>query len=313
MGSFTAAATAYATHGQVMIPFFIFYSMFGFQRIGDFIWSLADQRGRGFLLGATAGRTTLNGEGLQHEDGHSLLLASTNPAVLSYDPAFAYETAFIVKDGLRRMVEDDEDVIYYLTLYNEPYQQPEMPAGVEEAIVRGLYLYREAEEERTHRAQIFASGPIMQQALRAQTLLADNHDVAADVWSATSYQQLRADALEAERWNRLHPEEAPRVPYVTGCLEHRDGPVIAVSDFMKAVPDQVARWVPNRFLPLGTDGLGRSDSREALRRFFEVDSEHIVAATLAALAQSGDVKPETVMDAITRYDIDPDRVSPALP
>jgi pyruvate dehydrogenase E1 component len=310
MGSFTAAGTSYATHSEPMIPFFIFYSMFGFQRIGDFIWSVGDQRGRGFLLGATAGRTTLNGEGLQHEDGHSLLIASAFPSVLSYDPAYAYEIATIVKDGLRRMMEEGEDITYYLALYNEPYPQPQKPDDVDEGILKGLYLFKKSSEERRHRAQILGSGTILQHALKAQELLAEHHDVAADVWSATSYQQLRAEAIDAERWNRLHPEEAPRQPYVTGCLESAEGPVIAVSDFVKAVPDQVARWVPGSFLPLGTDGYGRSDARKALRRFFEVDAEHIVVATLYALAASGDVKPEAVSEAIERYDIDPERVSP---
>ena len=310
MGSFTAAGTSYATHSEPMIPFFIFYSMFGFQRIGDFIWSHGDQRGRGFLLGATAGRTTLNGEGLQHEDGHSLLLASAFPSIMSYDPAYAYEIATIVRDGLRRMMEEGEDITYYLTLYNEPYPQPPKPDGVDEGILKGLYLFSKAAEERRHRAQILGSGSILQHALKAQELLADHHDVAADVWSATSYQQLRAEAVDVERWNRLHPEEAPRQPYVTGCLESAEGPVIAVSDFVKAVPDQVARWVPGSFLPLGTDGYGRSDARKALRRFFEVDAEHIAVATLSALAASGDVKPEAVTEAIERYDIDPERISP---
>jgi pyruvate dehydrogenase E1 component len=312
MGSFTAAGTSYATHREPMVPFFIFYSMFGFQRIGDFIWSFADQRGRGFLLGATAGRTTLNGEGLQHEDGHSLLLSATNPACLSYDPAFAYETALIVKDGMRRMLDEGKDIFYYLTLYNEPYVQPAMPEGVEEGIVKGLYRFRSAAEERSQRAQLLGSGSIMRQVLRAQELLAESHDVAADVWSATSYQQLRFDALEVERNNRLHPGEAPRQPYVVDCLEPHEGPVIAASDFMKAVPDQIGRWVPSEFVPLGTDGFGRSDGREQLRRFFEVDAEHIAVATLAALAKTGDVKPEEVADAIKRYDIDPDRMSPAM-
>ncbi|MDQ4095948.1 MAG: pyruvate dehydrogenase (acetyl-transferring), homodimeric type [Actinomycetota bacterium] len=310
MGSFTAAGTSYATHSEPMIPFFIFYSMFGFQRIGDFIWSLGDQRGRGFLLGATAGRTTLNGEGLQHEDGHSLLMASAFPSVISYDPAYAYEIAAIVKDGLRRMMEEGEDITYYLTLYNEPYPQPQKPDGVDEGILKGLYPFRKASEERTHRVQLLGSGSILQQVLRAQELLAEHHEVAADVWSATSYQQLRADAIDVERWNRLHPEEAPRQPYVTGCLESAEGPVVAASDFVKAVPDQVARWVPGSFLPLGTDGYGRSDARKELRRFFEVDAEHITVAALAALAAGGDVKPEAVTEAIERYGLDPERVSP---
>ncbi|MFN2491005.1 MAG: pyruvate dehydrogenase (acetyl-transferring), homodimeric type [Actinomycetota bacterium] len=310
VGSFTAAGTSYATHREPMVPFFIFYSMFGFQRIGDFIWSLADQRGRGFLLGATAGRTTLNGEGLQHEDGQSLVLSSTNPACLSYDPAFAYETACIVKDGMKRMLGDDQDIFYYLTMYNEPYAQPGQPEETDEGVLRGLYRFREATEERRHRAQLLGSGSIMQQVLRAQELLAEHHDVAADVWSATSFQQLRTEALEVERWNRLHPEEPPRQPYVVDCLEQHEGPVIAATDFMKLVPDQIARWVPGPFTPLGTDGLGRSDSRESLRRYFEVDAQHIAVATLSALAGSGDVKPEEVTDAIKRYDIDPDRMSP---
>jgi len=310
MGTFTAAGTSYATHGVPMVPFFAFYSMFGFQRIGDFIWSLGDQRGRGFLLGATYGRTTLNGEGLQHQDGHSLLMSSTNPACLSYDPAFAFELATIVKSGLTRMLDEEEDVFYYLTIYNEPYAQPPMPEGCEEGILRGLYLFQQSTEERRRRAQLFGSGSIMMQVLRAQELLAEHHDVAADVWSATSYQQLRVEALETERWNRLHPEEAARQPYVTSALESKEGPVIATSDSIKATPDQIARWVPSRFVPLGTDGFGRSDSREHLRRHFEIDAEHIVVAVLSALAQSGDAKPEEVSEAIKRYEIDPDRPSP---
>jgi pyruvate dehydrogenase E1 component len=293
-----------------MLPFFSFYSMFGFQRIGDLVWSAADQRARGFLLGATHGRTTLNGEGLQHEDGHSLLIASTNPAVLSYDPSWAFEVAVIVREGLRRMYEENEDLIYYLAVYNDPYVQPAMPKGVEEGIVKGLYLFKKAAKKGKLRAQILGSGPMIQIALRAQELLAEFHDVAADVWSATSYQQLRFDALEAERWSRLHPEEAARTPFVTKQLEGAGGPVIAVTDSMKAIPDQVSRWVPQPFLPLGTDGFGRSDTRPALRRFFEVDAEHAVVATLAALAQSGEIKPEAVSEAIKKYDLDTEAPSP---
>jgi len=314
MASFQAAGTSFATHGEPMIPFFIFYSMFGFQRIGDLIWQAADMRARGFLLGATAGRTTLNGEGLQHEDGHSLLLASTNPAVLAYEPTFAYEVAAIVRDGLRRMHEEGEDLIYYLTLQNEPYPQPKRPEGLEDArILRGLYLFRPAPEERRHRAQILGSGSLVQEALRAQELLAEHHDVAADVWCATSYHALRLDAIEAERWNRLHPGERPRVSFVTEALEQAEGPVVAVSDWMRAVPDQIARWVPGPYRSLGTDGFGRSDTRPALRRFFEVDAEHVVVATLAALAEMGEVKPEQVAEAIERYEIDPDRGVPFHP
>ncbi len=310
MASFTAAGTSYASHEEPMIPFFTFYSMFGFQRIGDLIWAAGDQRARGFLLGATHGRTTLNGEGLQHQDGHSLLLASTNPACMAYDPAFAYEIAAIVKDGLKRMYEDHRDVIYYLALYNENYPQPAMPPGVEEGIVRGLYRFGEASSERRHQAQIFASGPMVVQALRAQELLAEQWDVSAAVWSATSYQQLRADALECERWNRLHPGKPKREPYVTELLNSHDGPVVAVTDSMKSVPDQIARWVHQPFVSLGTDGFGRSDTREELRRFFEVDADHIVLATLSSLADMGEVKPEKVADAIKRYGVEPDRPPP---
>src|SRR6266498_1120636 len=311
MASFTAAGSAYSTHGVPMIPFFSFYSMFGFQRIGDLIWSFADQRGRGFLLGATHGRTTLNGEGLQHEDGHSLLLATTNPACLAYDPAFAYEVAQIVKDGLGRMYVDGEDVFYYLALYNENYPQPPMPEGCEEGIVRGLYRFGEGPNEgKRYRAQILGSGPMVMLALRAQEILAEEHDVSASVWSATSYQQLRVDALECERWNRLHPGEPKREPYVVEALGPHEGPVVAVTDSLKALPDQIARWVHQPFVSLGTDGFGRSDTREALRRHFEVDPEHIVVATLSALADMGEVKPEAVADAIKRYGIDLERGSP---
>jgi pyruvate dehydrogenase E1 component len=313
MASFTAAGTSYATHGVPMVPFFIFYSMFGFQRIADEIWSFGDQRGRGFLLGATYGRTTLLGEGLQHQDGHTLLMASTNPAALAYDPAFAYETATIIEEGLRRMVGEDEDVFYYVTLYNQNYLMPPMPEGVRDGILAGLYRYKEAENGGKHRAQILGSGPILLDALQAQEILAADYDVAADVWSATSYQQLRSDALEVERWNRLHPEEPRRQPYVTRTLESHDGPVIAVSDSMKAVPDQISRWVPAPFVPLGTDGFGRSDDREALRRHFEIDAQHIVVAALSALAEFGDVKPEVVSEAIKRFEIDPERVPPSRP
>ncbi|MGH2720750.1 MAG: pyruvate dehydrogenase (acetyl-transferring), homodimeric type [Actinomycetota bacterium] len=317
MASCTAAGTAYATHGRHMVPFYLFYSMFGFQRIGDHIWSFGDARGRGFLLGCTAGRTTLNGEGLQHEDGHSQLLASTFPACRAYDPAFAYETAAIVRDGLRRMVADGEDVFYYLTLYNENHVMPAKPPGVDEGILRGIYRFRAASEvvdgERRHRAQLFGSGSILAtQVLRAQELLAAHHDVAADVWSVTSYKLLAEDALEAERWNRLHPEEPRRVPYVTATVNGSEGPVIAATDWIKAVPSQIRPWIRQAFVPLGTDGYGRSDTREALRRHFEVDAEHIVVATLSALADWGEVKPEAVTEAIVRYGIDPERCDPRI-
>jgi pyruvate dehydrogenase E1 component len=313
MSSFTAAGTSYATHSQHMVPFFMFYSMFGYQRVGDLIWSAADQRTRGFLLGCTAGRTTLVGEGLQHDDGHSQVLVSVVPNLKAYDPAFAYETAAIVQDGLRRMVSDSEDLLYYLTLYNETYVQEPKPKKVEEGILRGMYRFRKGKKGLSHRAQLFGSGSILPtEVLRAQEMLAEDWDVSADVWSVTSYKELREDALEAERWNRLHPEEPPRVPYVAEQLGEAEGPVIAASDWMKAVPDQIGRWVAADFTPLGTDGFGRSDTRDNLRRFFEIDAEHIVVATLAALARTGDLKPERVADAIESYGIDPEAPEPRV-
>ena len=310
MGSFTAAGTAYATFGEPMIPFYIFYSRFGFQRTGDLVWSFGDARGRGFMLGATAGRTTLNGEGLQHQDGHSHVLASTVPCVMSYDPAFAYEVAAIVRDGLERMYVNGEDVFYYLTLYNQDYPMPAMPEDCEEGILQGMYLFRPAAGKSAHRAQIFGSGVTMLEALRAQELLAEQFDVAADVWSVTSYGRLRREALDVERWNRLHPAKKVRVPYVTRTLEKAEGPVIASTDYMKSVPDMIGRWVGRRFVPLGTDGFGRSDTRESLRRHFEVDAEHIVVATLHALAEEGAVKPAVVEKAIRGFEIDTERGNP---
>ncbi len=310
MASFIAAATAYATHGTPMVPFYIFYSMFGFQRVGDLIWSLGDQRGRGFLLGATAGRTTLNGEGLQHEDGHSLVLASTLPNCAAYDPAFAYELATLVEDGCRRMFVDGEDIFYYLTLYNENYVMPAMPAGAEEGIVRGLYRFADAPEGNGERATIIFSGTAWLAARQAQAELAEHYDVAAELWSATSYKALREDALDVERWNRLHPSQSPRVPWVTRLLGDAHGPVLAVTDFMMSVPDQVSRWVPRTYLALGTDGFGRSDTREALRRHFETDAGHIVVGVLHELCCEGKVGPGVVDDAIARYGIDPSAVPP---
>ncbi|MDP9442519.1 MAG: pyruvate dehydrogenase (acetyl-transferring), homodimeric type, partial [Actinomycetota bacterium] len=313
MCSLTAAGTAYATFGTPIVPFYIFYSMFGFQRTMDLIWAFGDMRGRGFLLGATAGRTTLNGEGLQHEDGHSLVLASAVPNVAAYDPAFAYEVAAIVRDGILRMYgEIAEDRFYYLTLYNENYPMPGMPEGAEDGIIRGLYRFASAPEERRRRATILFSGTAYNAAVEAQRLLAEHHDVAAELWSATSYKALREDALSAERWNRLHPGEAARTPYVTEALGGAEGPVVAVTDFMKVVPDQVARWVPHHFTCLGTDGYGRSDTRAALRRHFEVDAAHLVVAVLQGLAATGDGKAEEVADAIAAYDIDTEALDPRV-
>jgi pyruvate dehydrogenase E1 component len=305
MASATAAGTSYAAHGEMVVPFFIFYSMFGFQRIADSIWSFADQRGRGFLMGGTAGRTTLNGEGLQHQDGHSLLTASSHPACRAYDPAWAYEVAVIVEDGLRRMIEQDEDVVYYITLYNENYVQPALPdASLMEGILKGLYPFRQGEGDGP-RVQLLGSGPMLREALRAQEILAGDYGVVADVWSATSYTELRREALEVERWNRLHPGEEARKPYVTTQLESAEGPVVCVSDYVTAVPDLVAPWVPRPMAVLGTDGFGRSDTREALRRLFEIDAEHVTVAALSSLAREGSVDAKKVSEAMKAFDIDP--------
>jgi pyruvate dehydrogenase E1 component len=303
VASFTAVGTSYSTHDEPMIPIYIFYSMFGFQRTGDAFWAAADQLTRGFVLGATAGRTTLNGEGLQHEDGHSHLLASTNPAVVAYDPAYAFELAHIVKDGLRRMYgENSENVYYYLTVYNEPYAQPEEPKNLDvDGLLRGIYLYSPAGRGR-RKAQILASGVGVNWALKAQKLLAEDWNVAASVWSVTSWNELRRDGLAVDRHNLLHPNDT-RTAYVTEKLAKTDGPVIAVSDFMRAVQDQIQPWVANPFLSLGTDGFGLSDTRGALRRHFKVDAESIVVATLYSLAQSGDIKKSVVEEAISKYQI----------
>ncbi len=311
MASFTAAGTAYATHGVPTIPFFIFYSMFGFQRIGDLIWAAADMRTKGFLLGATAGRTTLNGEGLQHQDGHSHLLASSVPNCVCYDPAFAYELAVIIQEGIRRMYHNDESVFYYLTLYNENYEQPSMPDGAREGILRGLYRFRPAAEpKRRPRVHLFGSGPLLREALRAQEILAGKFSVAADVWSATSYKQLHRDALLAERWNLLHPAEPPRLSFLEQLLKDEPWPVVAASDYVKMVPGQIARWVPAGMRVLGTDGFGRSDTREGLREFFEVSAEFIALAALCELARRGEVDPEQVQTALTDLGIDPEKRDP---
>ncbi len=313
MADFTAAGTSYATWGQPMIPFFIYYSMFGFQRVGDLAWAFGDMRGRGFMLGGTAGRTTLLGEGLQHCDGHSLVLASTIPNLRAYDPAFAYEVAVIIAEGIKRMYGPDaEDAFYYLTLYNENYPMPAKPEGVDEGIVRGLYRFSAAPEGPPRRATILFSGTASQAALEAQRILASDHGVAAELWSVTSYKALREDALSVERWNRLHPSLQPRTPYVTETLGSAQGPIVAVTDFMKAIPDQVARWVSAPFIPLGTDGYGRSDTREALRRHFETDAAHLVVAVLDGLLASGEAKAKELDDTIARYGIDPDAPDPRV-
>jgi len=310
ISSFVAAGTAYANQGVHMIPFYIFYSMFGFQRVGDQIWLAGDSMAKGFLLGATAGRTTLNGEGLQHEDGHSLLLASTVPSVMAYDPAFAYEIAVIVQDGMKRMYQDGENIFYYLTLYNENYLMPAMPPGVEQGILKGLYKFKAGPEGKKHKAHILGSGPIIRSALAAQEIMAERYDVSADVWSATSYKLLRNEALRVKRWNMLHPTAPPRKSYLEELLEKERGTFVAVSDFMKSVPDQIAPWVPRGLMALGTDGFGRSDTRENLRRFFEVDANLTVIATLYALAQKGELDKKVVERAIQDLEVDPEKAFP---
>ncbi|HNR30802.1 MAG TPA: pyruvate dehydrogenase (acetyl-transferring), homodimeric type [Candidatus Hydrogenedentes bacterium] len=312
MSSFIAAGTAYATHGIPIIPFFIYYSMFGLQRVGDLAWAAGDMRCKGFLVGGTAGRTTLAGEGLQHQDGHSHLLAMTVPNLRAYDPAFAFELAVIIRDGIRRMYEAGEDVYYYLTVENENYPMPPMPPGegVAEGILRGMYKFRASErKDLALRAQLLGSGAIMNEVLKAQTLL-EQYGVAADCWSVTSYKELRNDALDAERQNLLHPGASPRTPYVTQCLQSEEGVIVAASDYMKLLPDGLAKWVPRRLVSLGTDGFGRSESRESLRAHFEVDARSIAAATLSALAEEGRMPIDTVRRAFAKLEIDPDKANP---
>lgn len=304
--SFTAVGTSYATHDEPMVPIYIFYSMFGFQRTGDGLWAAADQMARGFVLGATAGRTTLTGEGLQHADGHSLLLASTNPAAVSYDPAFAYEVAHIIESGLARMYgPNPENVYFYVTLYNEPYVQPAEPEGFDpEGLLRGIYRFRQADEARTNTAQILASGVAVPEALRAADMLAADWDVAADVWSVTSWGELNRDGVAIERERLRHPEVPAQVPYVTQALADATGPVVAVSDWMRAVPEQIRPWVPGTYVTLGTDGFGFSDTRPAARRYFNTDAESVVVAVLAALARDGAIDTSVAVSAASRYQID---------
>ncbi len=314
VSSFIAAGTSYATQGMATIPFFIFYSMFGFQRIGDLIWAAADMRTRGFLLGGTAGRTTLMGEGLQHQDGNSHILAAPVPNMLAYDPAFAYEIAVIIQDGIRRMYEVGEDVFYYITLYNEKYPMPAMPEGAADGILRGIYRVKKGAGARGQgsgkKVHLLGSGAILREALRAQEILAERFDVKADVWSVTSYKELRREALECDRWNMLHPAESPRTSYVQKMLGGEHDIFVAVSDYVKLLPEMIAQWVPGDFYALGTDGFGRSDNRGVLRRFFEIDAECIALATLWRLARRGDIKPERVAKAIKELKIDPEKVDP---
>lgn len=311
MASWMAAATAYSTHGVQMIPFYIFYSMFGFQRIGDLAWAAGDMRCRGFLLGGTAGRTTLNGEGLQHEDGHSHLAASTIPNCVSYDPTFAYELAVIMQDGLRRMYQEQEDVYYYITVMNENYPHPEMPKGAEQGILQGMYLFRSGGKQRSKsHVQLLGSGTILREVIAAAEILEKDYKVSADIWSVTSFNQLRREALAVSRYNLLHPDEPARLSYVETCLKDREGPVIASTDYMKIVADQIREFIPGRYFVLGTDGFGRSDTREKLRQFFEVDRHYVVIAALKALADEGKIPSSQVTKAIRTFAIDPDKPEP---
>jgi pyruvate dehydrogenase E1 component len=310
MASMTAAGTAYANYRVPSIPFFTYYSMFGYQRMGDLVWAFADARGKGFMMGGTAGRTTLLGEGLQHQDGHSPILFSAVPTCAIYDPAYVYEIAVIVQDGLRRMYQEKEDRFYYITMYNEDYAMPEMPKGVEQGILRGLYRYKPADGKKAV-VQLFGSGPILNEALAAQSILAEKFNVAADVWSATSYTELRREALAVERWNRLHPGDKPKQPYIITALEGAEGPVIAASDYIKAVPDQLAPWIGTRLVSLGTDGFGRSDNRQHLRQHFEINAESIAAAALSRLARDGKFDAKKITKAFDELSVNPEKVDPA--
>jgi len=313
MCSWIAAATSYAIHGHPMIPFFIYYSMFGFQRVGDLAWAAGDMRARGFLLGGTAGRTTLNGEGLQHEDGHSHLFASTIPNCVSYDPTFAYELAVIIQDGLRRMYREQEDVFYYITVMNENYVHPAMPEGVESGILRGMYLYSKGAAARNRlKVQLLGSGTILREVIAAAELLEKDFDVSADIWSVTSFNELRRDGVETARWNTLHPEAEPRRCYVEQCLRDHDGPVVASTDYMRTYAEQIRAFLPQpaRYNVLGTDGFGRSDTRRALRRFFEVDRHYVAVAALKALADQEALPQKKVTEAIVKYGVDPEKPNP---
>ena len=308
--SWLAAATSYSVNNQIMIPFFIYYSMFGFQRIGDLAWAAGDSRARGFLIGGTSGRTTLNGEGLQHADGHSHIMASTIPCCVSYDTTFSYELAVIIQDGLKRMVEDQEDVFYYITTTNENYIQPDIPTGVEEGIRKGLYLFKEAEKKRKGSVQLLGSGSILREALEAQVLLEKDFNIAADVWGVTSFNLLARDGIDATRWNRFNPKSKQKTPYVTQCLQEKKGPVIAATDYMRQYADQIRQFIPATYAVLGTDGFGRSDSRKVLRDFFEVNRYYIVVSALEALVKDGKATNDDLLKAIKLYNLDPNKPNP---
>jgi pyruvate dehydrogenase E1 component len=310
MSSWIAASTSYSTNNLPMIPFYIYYSMFGLQRVGDLAWLGGDMRARGFLLGGTAGRTTLNGEGLQHEDGHSHILASTIPNCVSYDPTFAYEVVVIVRDGIRRMYQEQEDVYFYITLMNENYPHPGMPEGAETRIVKGLYLLKEGAKAKGPRVQLMGSGTILREVMAGADLLREDFKVNADIWSATSFNELRRDGLSAERWSLLHPTQPRRKSYLEAQLEGHAGPVVAATDYMRAFADQVRSQIPRRYVVLGTDGFGRSDYRVKLRNFFEVNRHYVAVAALKSLADDGEIKPEVVAEAIKKYGLDTERPDP---
>ena len=311
MSSFIAAGTAYLSHGVNMIPFFIFYSMFGLQRVGDLVWAAADMGAKGFMLGGTAGRTTLAGEGLQHQDGNSHILAYPVPNLCTYDPAFAYEIAVIIRDGIRRMYEEQEKVFYYITLMNENYPMPQMPKGTKEGILKGMYKFKSSSKKAAKaKVSLFGSGTIMNEVLKAQEILEDDYRVSADVYSVTSYKELRREALDVERWNMLNPAKKQKLPYVSELFKDSDSVFVAATDYIKALPDSIAKWLPKPFISLGTDGFGRSESRKALRDFFEVDYRHIVYAALGALAREGKIKAATLEKARKQLNIRPNKENP---
>jgi pyruvate dehydrogenase E1 component len=305
-----ACATSYSVSNSPLIPFYIFYSMFGFQRVMDLLWAAGDSQARGFLLGATSGRTTLNGEGLQHQDGHSHLMAHMIPNCVSYDPTYAYELAIIIQHGLKRMYQDDENCFYYITLMNENWHHPEMPVGCEEGVINGMYKLSSASEDAMHTVQLMGSGAILGEVIEAAKILRDDYQIAADIWSMTSFTQLIRDAQECDRWNLLHPEETAKSPYITQQLAVADGPVIAASDYIKTSLSQLAMYIPHHYSVLGTDGFGRSDTRAKLRHFFEVDRYFIVISSLKALADEGDIEASVVSQAIAKFNIDPNKISP---
>jgi pyruvate dehydrogenase E1 component len=310
MSSFIAAGTAYASHGVNMIPFFIYYSMFGFQRIGDLIWAAGDMRTKGFLLGGTAGRTTLAGEGLQHQDGNSHVLAMSIPNLKAYDPAFAYEVAVIIKDGIRRMYHNNEDIFYYLTLMNETYKMPKMPEGVEEGILKGIYRFKKSDSKKKNKIHLFGSGTILNEAIKAAETLEEKYNASVDVWSITSYKELYMDAIDCERWNMLHPGEKPKVPYIKQALKSETGIFVAASDYLKMLPSSIDNWFPGNLCILGTDGYGRSEGRAELRDFFEVDWRYITIAALNGLVKEEKIKLDVVKQAIKDFGINPEKPNP---